>query len=119
MPRYLSGETGSPVFADDFADLLPDLITISLPASRNSYGEATFAPPRTYAARVMYKSTARRTQTTSEFISPLQCIVSTSTLIPLDATVTLPDLTTHIVRDSELFRDETNTPHHVTVYFAA
>ena len=120
MPQYIDAvPNATDTFLADFADLLPDLIQVAAVSTLNSYNEATFAPAVTYRGRVMRKTSARRRLTETEFVSPLHCILDCTVNIPLDSIVTLPDATTHIVRDSETLRDETNRVHHVTIYFAA
>ena len=118
MPQYVPAGGGNSTFLSEFGDLLPDIVRIAASATRNAYGESTPGVAVSYRARVMHKSSARRDVNGEEFTSPLHVILDCQSLIPLDAVLTLPDGTTHIVRDSELFRDENNLPHHATVYLA-
>lgn len=126
MPQYVEATTATSAtatsatstFLAEFGDLLPDVVKVAAPSSQNGYGEATLAAPRSYRARIMHKTSARRDLNGVEFTSPTNVVLDCQTLIPVDSLLTFPDATTHIVRDSELFRNENNLPHHATVYLA-
>ncbi len=107
-------------FADDFADLLPDSVTVELASTTNGYGENGYSAGFVVPGRLMRKASARRDRDKIEFSSPMHVILDTVTLIPLDSRVTVPGdpSSPHIVRDVEVYRDENNDLHHTTVYFA-
>lgn len=103
--------------AEDFADLLPDTITVRPTTSRNSYGEPVSGLGVNYKARVMHKTQVSFNDRGEEKQTQIYVIVATAATIPHDAKVTLPDASEHEIWSVTQVRDDNNAVHHSVLRF--
>lgn len=101
----------------DWEDMMPQVVTYEAPASRNEYGAITFAAAVSYRARVVYKQTRIVNRINGQdSIATGQVWLAGAIRPSIDARITLPDGSTPIILNWEMFPDEEGD-HHTKLYF--
>lgn len=100
----------------EWADMMPDTITVQTVSGRDAYNKPTFATGTTYNARVVYKNKMVVSTDGREVIAKGVVYCTATSQISTEDKITLPDSTTPQIINSELYPDESGS-HHSQIYF--
>ena len=101
----------------EWSDMMPHTVTYAAIASRDAYGKPTYATAVTYRARVAYKQTRIVNRLNGQDAIATGEVWLMAKIIPaIDARIVLPDGSTPIILNWEVFPDE-NGDHHTKLYF--
>jgi len=90
----------------DLRLLMPDTVTIELPADKDLYGRTIYSDAVEYQARIEQRNTLTRDQDGRERVSSTTIFLATTVSIPMNARVTLPDGSQPSIMAVESVRDE-------------
>lgn len=100
----------------EWADMMPDSITVQAVSGRDAYGKPTYATGTAYDARVVYKNKIVVSPDGREVTARGVVYCTATSQISTEDKITLPDLTTPQIINSELYPDESGA-HHVQIFF--
>lgn len=102
---------------DDLLDLMTDKVTVEAFLMRDSYGQAAYGSPMTYAARVNYSNHYVRTAEGEQVVARGYAIINRTDPISTMDRITLADGSTPLILVSNAETDETG-PIYVRIDFA-
>jgi hypothetical protein len=90
----------------DLLQLMPDEVTVELPADKDMYGAVIYDTPTTYQCRIEQSIRLVRDQDGRERVSNATVYLGTPVRIPLNVRLTLPDGSQPSVMGIEAVQDE-------------
>jgi len=100
----------------EWADMMPNTITVQAKSGVDAYNKPTYATGTSYSARVVYKNKITVDAIGREVTARGVIYVAATGAISPEDKITLPDSSTPQIISVERFPDE-NGAHHNQVYF--